>query len=693
MAILSKIRKLPIILVVLIIGIPLLTFVADPTSLSKLFGSGNGIGEVNGEEITRAEFSNELKRYQTQSAQVSKYAFDNLVRNKIYEKQLSEAGITIGEADIFEVLCEQAKNNPTFQTQGVFDRNKLKIYLSKLKQNPKKWSEFKQNSLNPIKESLLKSTYNNLVSAGLGSSLKEGELNYNSQNTKLSGETVLVNYNSIPDSTVNVSNEEVKTYLENHKSAYQVEASRDLNFVKFDIAPKQRDEDSLKRRLSSFLEDRLEYSPVAKTEITVKGFKNTTDYYGFFIDRKSDLPYIDKVYFESTLPSIIAQQVLTAGEGDVVGPYKEKGYYKMAKVHLLSIPDSVKAKHILIPFTKTEKGTATKKEAKQFADSLLTVLKADKSKFGELVEQFSVDKGSAKKGGDLGWFDYSRMVAPFRDYCFNNKTGDLGLVESQFGFHIINIQDQKERKKAYKLAIFGQKMEAFKQTQDEVFDEVQAFEEELSKGKSLEELSKEKSLNLAPANGIGAFDEEVPSLGKNREIVTWAFDTNRKVGDTERFNTDNGYVIVTLSDKIARGLMPVKKALPKVKPILIKEKKQKAIIEKMKGATLKEIADANKTIVRTFSDVTLKSPTISGIGYEPSVVGSLLYAKENTVIKPVLGNKGVFAVKLTSRTAPIKLENYDTERKRIVKSRKRLSSQLYNELKKSANVVNNLAGN
>jgi len=95
--------------------------------------------------------------------------------------------------------------------------------------------------------------------------------------------------------------------------------------------------------------------------------------------------------------------------------------------------------HILI--TAGPAGSAPDKtQARKLAESVLAKVRAKPGDFAALAKEYSKDPGSAQKGGDLGWFGRGMMVKPFEDAAFSLKEGETsGLVESDFGFHIIRV--------------------------------------------------------------------------------------------------------------------------------------------------------------------------------------------------------------------------------------------------------------
>ncbi|MHB0754375.1 peptidylprolyl isomerase [Polaribacter sp. M15] len=690
MAVLSKIRERSMFLII-IIGLALFAFVLDPSTLGDFFNSSkvNEIGEVDGEAISRQEFANELESYKQQTGgrvsemQAAKTVWDNIVRKKIYSNQLEEAGITIGEADVWNeiVNAQFVQNNPQYQNEaGLFDETKFKQFLANEKENGTQlWSQW-SNYMNQIRDNAERDTYNNLVTAGLGASLKEGELAYMIDNTKLDAKFVYVPYTSIADSLVQLKKSEVEAYIKEHADEFKVDATRDISYVKFDIKATPADELAIKDDITTLIED----------------FKSTENNQLFLSENDSDINLNTNFQFKSNLNQVIANTIFEGNKGDVIGPYKDKDFFKLSKITAVTqMPDSARASHILVPFVGAQRAapdvTRTEDEAKQLADSLYNVVKRSRSKFSDLAKEFSSDKGSGAKGGDLDWFNYTRMTPAFRDFVFEGKKGDMGVVKSPFGFHIIKIDDQKNKQKVLKLATYGRKIVPSEATENDVFRKAEEFALAVSKSNDFSEVAKENNYKALPAVGLKALDENVPSLGKERQIVSWAFNTDTKIGSFKRFDLEGSHVVAYVTDVAEKGLMSVEKAVGKVRPILIKEKKAELLKEKLEGDDLDKIAKDNNTSMRVANKITLKSPTLSGVGVEPKIVGAMYNAELNKVYNAVVGNRGVYAFKVTQKELPTALPNYDANRKRITDTRKRQTYKIYEAIKKASDIEDNRA--
>ncbi len=711
MAILSKIREKSVYLIV-VIGLALFAFVVSPSKIQNFFSSSrvNEVGKINGEEVNRQDFAQMLENYQAQTGnktsqtQAVKAVWNSLVREKVFENQLKEAGIVVGEKDIWDAMTSlpSVQQSPLFKDEaGLFSEDKLKEYVANLKaefnagkkQGWLNWLQTEQN----IKNQLQQSTYVNMLSEGLGVSLQESAFDYQLDNAKIDAQYVYAPYSSVSDSLVKVSSEEVKKYVESHPKEFKKEASRSLKYVTFAITPSKEDEAEIKKEVANFINDREEYNTASKSKVMVKGFKNATDLKSFFEINGSDIAFNDSYFFNNELPKDSIWKSVVVNQ--VVGPYKENGFFKLSKVlEITKLPDSVKSSHIIVPFAGATRATTTrtKEEAKKMVDSLFTIVSKNPKQFSVIAEKVNID-GTKTKGGEIGWVAKKSAFSPYFDrdfanYIFKNKKGSTGIVLSKFGYHIIRIDDQKNFEKAYKLATFGRTIEPSEATENNIFEQAETLALRLAEGKKLEEVSKDKNYFVQNAENLKVLDEKVPGVGNQRQIINWAYKDDTKVGDSKRFDIEysgkRGYVVVELSQKTNDDEVAITgDILNKVTPILRNEKKAKILTEKISGSTLEEIAKNLNTNVKTVSGVTFANPLLSGIGNEPKVVGAMSGIPVDKVSKAIDGNKGVFVVKVTKRTDAVKLDNYNSYTEKRKKDLNGKLYKVYDVLKEKADIV------
>ncbi|MDA8596252.1 peptidylprolyl isomerase [Flavobacteriaceae bacterium] len=712
MAILSKIRERSWLLIV-IIGMALFAFVASPQDIMDFFNSSkvNSVGSVNGDPISREEFAAQVEAYKANTGnrssqlQAVNAVWNSLVSERLYSEQLEKAGIVIGEKDVWDAIVQipSIQNNPMFQNEiGFFDENRLKEYLATIKldsdagdidaQNA--WFNWLQTERN-VKRNLEQTAYAFMLNQGVGASLKEGEQKYLDENTLIDAKYVYVPFSSVDSKEVKVSKSEISSYIAEHAAAFEVDASRDIEYVKFDLKATEADELVISNELEGLINDSEQYDSATKQTVVVKGFATTNNVELFIEENGSDLPVDENFYFKNTLARAASDEIFAAQVGDVVGPYKDNGYYKISKlVERVQMPDSARASHILIPYigSRGNSPVLTKEQAKAQADSLAAVVRRSPSKMSGLAATYSSDLSNSEDGGDLDWFGYNRMVPEFRDFCFSNPTGSVGVVETMFGYHVIKLTGRKNVQPAVKIATIARKITASEATENTLFEQAETFAFELSEGADFRELAEEKAYGVLPANNLSPLTERITVLGPSRQIVKWAFEEDTDLGDTQRFDLDNGtYVVAVLKTKTAAGLMPVEKAVNRVRPIIEKEKKAELIKAKFSGATLADVSNSVNDPIRNVTGMTMAGPTIAGIGREVAVVGAMAGAPLNEVISPIVGSNGVFAIMVTARTTPEPLPNYETLRSQLVSRNEGRFTQVYEALEEAADITDNRA--
>lgn len=703
MAVLNKIRQRSLFLI-LIIALALFSFVlADlfKNSDALTAKSQNIVATINGKDISREDFLQKVEAAQRQAGpnatntQVMNRVWEQEVRQAVMETQYEALGITVEKDQMRDLLKTALATSPEFLNEaGLFDENKLNEYIANLKETSPAGYQSWVNYEKQVANNALQQNYFNLVKAGLTGTLAEGELEHKLEGNTVDVKYVQVSYASIPDSIVEVSKSDISSYINKHKKQYEVEASRDIKFVQFDEAPTVEDENAIKAELETLLKDRIEYNQVTKNNDSITGFLKTNDNEEF-VNSNSDIKFDNRFVFKSGLPTVVADSIYNLNEGSVYGPYKDNGFFKVSKVVAVKqIPDSAKVRHILIPFVgATRVGpevTKTDAEAKTTADSIYNVIKSRRAKFTDLLE-LSSDKVSNEKDGEIE-FAYTSQFAPeFRDFSFENKKGDIEVVKTSFGYHIIEILSQTDKQKAIQVGTIARKIEPSEETVDKVFRDASSFEVSVAE-KDFEEVAKESKYTVRPVNGMKALDERIPGVGNQRQIVRWAFQEDAEVGDIKRFNVTDGYVIAQLVAKHKEGLMSVEDATAKVLPILKKKKKADIIKGRITATTLEDLAAAENTTVRTASAINMKTPTISGAGKEPLLVGTAFGLNEGETSKLIEGENGVYLIQVTKVTPAVELDNYQAAANRVGQQKANtVNSKLYNALKEAADIEDNRA--
>ncbi|MGQ2982801.1 peptidylprolyl isomerase [Flavobacterium sp.] len=405
------------------------------------------------------------------------------------------------------------------------------------------------------------------------------------------------------------------------------------------------------------------------------------------------MPFDSTFVTKERLPIEHAEQIFNLPVGGVYGPYIDNGYYKLTR--MMRKGGSVTASHILIGFEGSGMPGATrsKEEAKLKADDLMKQAVANPGGFAQLAKDNTEDPGSKENGGEYKDIVPNQMVKPFNDFIFNNPVGKIGVVETQFGYHVIKITGKNDAAKAVQVATVAQKIQPSEKTTDELFTKASKMEMDAA-DKPFADLAKQYNLTVTPVNKLLANDENVMGLGNNRDMVKWAFNKDTKVGDVKKFDLPmgQGHVVARLKAANEKGLLPLEEAKMVVAPLIRNEKKAELIKKKMVGTTLEEVAQKSGSSVAVASDVTLAAPMIPNVGGEPKVVGKAFALPAGKTSGLITGQAGVFMIRTNTVVKAPELPNYSAFTTRMkAESRGSVTNRISTALKEKADIVDNRA--
>jgi peptidyl-prolyl cis-trans isomerase D len=661
MAVLAKIRQRSVLMIA-VIALALIAFlVGDIFSNGGLKSNIKDVGSIDGKDISFEDFrikvSNAEKGQQgiTGTAAANR-VWDQEVSVALLTSEFDKLGLRVGEKHLLEIFKADPNigQNKTFQNDaGVFDIAKFKEYF---KSNPDNIQYLKDSEKNADLQAKFQ-IYNSLVKASLYTTDTEGKLKYEMETNKANFAYVAGLYSSIKDSDVKITDEEITEFMKKNEKKYKSDESREIQYVLIEDKPSPADENEVKAKVVALLSESTKYDEKTKANVIEPGFRTTTNN-AEFVNSNSDIPYDSTYVAKKDLPAVDADKLYNLAPGEVYGPYVFGKYYCVSKSLGRKAGVNAKASHILIGYEGSQvqnpKEKRTKEQAKAAAESILAQVTANPESFLMLAFTKS-DDSSAQQGGDLGFFGQGQMVKPFNDFVFNNGIGKVGLVETQFGFHIIKIADKQD---GIRLATVAQKIQASEETSNKIFTQAGQFEMDAAE-KDFDKTAKAMNLKVAEPVSVKAMDESFGTLGNQRNIVRWAFEDETKIGSLKKFEVANlGYVIAKLKSEDKSGLMSVKSARAMVEPILKNKRKAELIKAKMKGATLEAIAKATNSKVEQATGITLENPVLTGgVGQEPKVVGNALALATNKISAPIEGNTGVYVVKNLSTVKAPALKN------------------------------------
>jgi peptidyl-prolyl cis-trans isomerase D len=699
MAVLSKIRNRSGLLL-LAIGFALLAFVVQDLFTKGFKSISTDVGSVNGKDISYEEFrvkvANTEKNANAQGQNMSSMQASNQVWNQevnvtLLTSEFEKVGIRVGEKHIIEMF----KNDPQIGQNQMFLNAAGKFDLKKFKDYFKASPEGMQYLKDKEKDAELNAKYmiyNSLVKGAMYTTNTEGKFKYEAETNKVNFDFVIVPFSSIKDSDVKVTDEEIVAYMKTKEKKFKSEESRELDYVLIQEKPSAADEAKIKGEINALLNTQYLFNKDTKKTDTIPAFSAATNI-GDFVTSHSDVPFDSTYVSKQNLPAGTADALFNLPVGAIYGPYMNNNYYSISKVLGRRAGDQVKSSHILISWVGAEraqpKEKRTKEEAKVKAEGILAQVKANPAMFQMLAMTMSEDPSVQQNAGDMGFISKSTNFAKgYKDFVFGNAVGAIGLAETEFGYHIINVTDKQD---AIKLATISQKIQPSETTNNKTYEQATKFEMDAA-NKDFAALVKQMKLTANPAVRVKAIDESLGGISNQRQIVKWAFEGDTKVGSVKRFEIVNvGHIIAKLKSIAPKGLMSAEEGRPQVENLLKNKKKAEKIIAKMKGASLDAIAQNNKVAVMNAVDLTIENPNVPGAGFEPKVVGMAFTSKVGAVSKPIEGNSGVYVVNTKVVTKAPKIQKYDDYITKIKQQVTNYSGRVMPALKNDADIEDNRA--
>lgn len=698
MATIQRIRQRSGLLVV-VVFVALIAFLLGDlfrSGGSKFFGDPNVIGTVNGRDITRQELSQGMEELRagnpeqyanTTSIQLANFVWNNIVTEELLSAELSAAGMSVSEQEIyFDIITNPNIRQNFAGANGQFDENMFKSYIAQVRDNRDaseqsvemwtQWLSFERAVANQAQNF----KYTNAIEKAIFMPAGLAETEINRGDAQHPAQYVYVPYIDVNEDEINVSDEDAKRYFNAHKEDFSQEEGRNIEFINFPLAPSESDREGVRAELASLS---FEWLNVEDDSV--------------FVNQHSDVRFQSEYY---TTTELVGTGLDTLVDGQSVGfqkgPIDLGGAFAVVKlVDRKTVPDSAKARHILIPFAGATRADASvtrnPQEAKVLADSLFAYLEGNPSAFESVSEAFSSDVVAKEKGGDLGYFSRGSMAKPFENFCFFRKNGSIGVVPTQFGWHVIQVTDQKGENDVYKIGQIIREILPSDETIQTLYNQASGYAAEAQTAEDYRALATEKGFFLRPARNLGRFEEVVSGLGTARRVVRWAWDDDREEGNIGLLENDgNGYVVVVLTDKLEEGTSPFEMVQAQCLEAAKKDAKKALVLERLENAsdgaaTIEAVATAAGKEVRTLS-FRISQFNISGVGNEAKVVGTICGLEPGTLSPVILGENGAFMA-ITSPANPAPQIDYTNMAQNTQRSiRNLVGTQAYKALQDKAKI-------
>jgi peptidyl-prolyl cis-trans isomerase D len=568
---------------------------------------------------------------------IREQTWQDMVREYVTMDEYNELGVSVSTDELMDMV--QGRNpHPIISSlfsdpqTGILNRTFLVQFIRTMNEDP---SGAQKTIWLYLENEILKdrafSKYNNLIRKGLYVTDLEVGNNAVETGKRTDISYIVRQFSSIPDSAITFTESDIERYYKDHEKEYLQEASRDIEYVVFEVTPSEEDDRAAKEWI-----DRM------------KGEFESVDDPVSLVGMESDLPFDDMNYTDGNLPEIINDFMFSSEEGAVYGPYIDENSYRMARlVKIDYLPDSVHARHILLqPDASTDPRILL-----SLADSLQDILNNGGS-WDLLARQHGTD-GTATQGGDLGWFSEGAMVKPFSDSCFYDESGEVKQVQTQFGIHLMQVTERSSKVKKVKVAYLSRNIEPSSETYRKVYSQAVKFAGFNNTYEKFNEGISSQNLTKRYANDLTESQKTITGLDNPRALVRWTFEADLHDVTSEIFEFGNKYVIAVVTGVREKGVAPLEQIRAEIELEVKKEKKAVKIIGEFEAKLadhddIESLGLESGLAIQQENNISFTSVSLPGAGIEPRIFAAAAVLPVEQLSQPIVGNNGVYVLVVTN---------------------------------------------
>ena len=668
MATLEKIRSKAGLLVV-VVGLALFAFIIGDflNSGSSYFRQNQDqVLVVDGTPINHLEYQHRVDEmtnvYKMQSqttsvpeevnGQIRQSVYDAMTREIVLKDALSDLGIQVTSDELFDMvqgqnLSPMAQQFPFFMDPqtGAYSKTRVLSFLktienmeaipvdqrAEIEQARQYWLFWERN----MKLQRMQDKYTNLLSKAIVANPLEAKDAYEATTPNSDIAYVMQSYATIPDSTIKVSDSEIKKLYNQRKDQYKQKEMRVLDYIAVDIRPSQEDYEDARAEMQK-----------AKEELeTTTNAADVVNYY-------SEIPFVDVYVSAGAVDEDIVPFLSSAEIGEIEGPmFKDERYRVVKLLDRKTEADSLKVSQIYL----ASQGGNTE-QITQLADSLLAVLKSG-GDFAEIARQYSMDQ-TAEAGGEFGWFTEAaalRMLGEeFKDTIFNMAVNVPIIFKTSYGTHIIKVTERTSPVLKYKIAYVLKPVNHSTKTQNDIYNALNQFIANNNTAEKVEAAAKDAGYELMKGARVASSDRAIGSITDSRQIVRWAFEGTKKDEMSPVFESkDNSNLVVAIRKEVLpEGYQTIQTVAPTLASELRAKKKGEEIVKQLSEKNLTSMtayAQAMDSRIDTVRYVNMSTTRISRIGSEPILNAKITYAPLNQISQPVAGSNGVYVFNVFER--------------------------------------------
>ena len=630
MAVLQNIRVKFGVLISIIIALALLSFIIDPTTLESALSSMSSkydVGQINGKSISYTDFQEEVEKFSTvseimsgtsvkdeqQQEQIRNSAWQNLVDKYLFLKNARAAGLNVGKQEMLALTTGDmvspvlSQNYNFINRDGEYDPTALVQFVNEVESDPSGRLKTYWNYLqNTVQDQQYYAKYGSLfTNSDIQNPLMLQRAIADNNNTT-NVEFVMVPYGFVEDSTVVVSGAEIKKFYADHKKFFKQPASRDAEYVVFEVKPSDEDIAATSNAMSELYEEFA----------TTSNVKN-------FLTKNSDRAYSEYWYKAGELATVskaVSDFVDAAKAGDVSQMLSEGNTFYGARVMAVA----PRSESITVRVAGAQSAT-------EITDSLLTALR--------LNEPMRMTRSE---------------LIPGLEGLFDEPVNTPKLFNTlNYGQILAEVVTKSEPVEMKQVALFEKTALASKETFNKYYSQANKFAT-IANGSYANYKAAVDTMGVYshPMNKVLESTSAYGAIDNAKEVTRWIFDNKPgKVSNIITVN-NNYFFIVTVKDIHKEGFATVEEVAPSIRQQLyaekLGEKKTAEVAEKIKGLNdLQAIAEALGTTVNTQEDITFAS--MRGQGLDPAFMGAASAAPEGKICGPVQGAIGTYVFKVTGR--------------------------------------------